>query len=213
MYMLLGNMPMIALNSFLAIIPLVCGWFMVKTRHKWLLLTSTLFWFFFLPNTLYILADLRHLPQQWQQVQTAGKIAVALQYFFYELFGVGCFLLALYPLEKLLLRSRWRNNYIVQAICLIVVNFCVGFGIVLGGVHRLNSWDIITNVPGVIAASLQILFSFKLLLLAVFFGVVANVTYFVFREYREATIAIISKWRRRIISLVNSSMQSLVSIS
>ena len=131
MHVLLENMDMIGLNSFLAIIPLPCGWLMVKTRQKLLRLAFALLWFIFLPNTLYILTDLRYLPRQWHEVHTAGKIAVAFQYLLYELLGVACFLLALSALDKLLARSRWRKKHVVLIVCLIVVNFCMAFGIVL----------------------------------------------------------------------------------
>jgi uncharacterized membrane protein len=189
MRVLLENMPMIGLNSFLALIPLLCGWLMVKTRQKLLQLAFALLWFFFLPNTLYILTDLQYLPEQWHQVHTAGKVAVAFQYLLYELLGVGCFLLALSALEQLLLRSRWRKKHVMLTVCLIVVNFCIGLGIVLGRVQRLNSWDIFLDAPKVIAASFQILSSFELLLFVVLFGIFANGVYFVFRKYRGTTAA------------------------
>lgn len=189
MRVLLENMPMIGLNSFLALIPLLCGWLMVKTRQKLLQLAFALLWFFFLPNTLYILTDLQYLPEQWHQVHTAGKVAVAFQYLLYELLGVGCFLLALSALEKLLLHSRWRKKHVMLTVCLIVVNFCIGLGIVLGRVQRLNSWDIFIDAPKVIAASFQILSSFELLLFVVLFGIFANGVYFVFRKYRGTTAA------------------------
>ncbi len=185
MYMLLENIPMIGVNSILALIPLFCGWLMVKTRQKVLQLVLLLFWFLFLPNTLYTLTDLRYLPYQWHEVHAAGKVALALQYLLYELLGVGCFLLALSAFEKLLLRSRWSKKHVVLTVCLIVVNFCIGLGIVLGRVQRFNSWDIFVAAPTVITAAFSILSSFKLLLFVVIFGVFANVLYFIFRLLRN----------------------------
>src|SRR5256885_10517657 len=193
MHMLLENMSMIGLNSFLALIPLLCGRLMVKTRQKLLQLAFALLWFFFLPNTLYILTDLRYLPEQWHQVHAAGKVAVAFQYLLYELLGVGCFLFALSALEQLLLRTRWRKKHLVLTVCLIVVNFCIGFGIVLGRVQRLNSWDIFVNVPKVIQASFHIVSSLELMLLVVLFGVFANGFYFVWRKCWAISTTLASK--------------------
>jgi uncharacterized membrane protein len=184
MHVLLENLPMIGVNSFLALIPLFCGWLMVKTRQKVLQLVLLPFWFLFLPNTLYTLTDLRYLPYQWHDVHAAGKVALALQYLLYELLGVGCFLFALSAFEKLLLRSRWQKKHVVLTVCLIVINFCIGLGIVLGRVQRFNSWDIFVDAPTVIAAALHNLSSFRLLLFVVFFGVFANVLYFIFRQAR-----------------------------
>jgi uncharacterized membrane protein len=171
-------------NSFLALVPLFCGWLMVKTRHKVLQLALVLLWFIFLPNTLYTLTDLRYLPHQWHAVHIAGKCALAFQYLLYELLGVGCFLLALSAFEKLLLRSRWPKKHIMLTVCLIIVNFCIGLGIVLGRVQRFNSWDIFVDAPTVITAAFSILSSFRLLLFVVLFGVFANALYFVFRQSR-----------------------------
>jgi len=175
---------MIGVNSILALIPLFCGWLMVKTRQKVLQLVLLLFWFLFLPNTLYTLTDLRYLPYQWQDVHAAGKFALALQYLLYELLGVGCFLFALSAFEKLLLRSRWSKKHLVLTVCLIVVNFCIGLGIVLGRVQRFNSWDIFVDALTIIGAAFHNLSSFRLLLFVVLFGVFANALYFVFRQSR-----------------------------
>ena len=68
MSVLLDNMSMIGLNSFLALIPLLFGWLMVKTRQKFFQLSFVLLWFFFLPNTLYTVTDLQYLPEQWHSV-------------------------------------------------------------------------------------------------------------------------------------------------
>jgi uncharacterized membrane protein len=62
MNVLFDNMSMIGWNSFLSLIPIFCGWLMLKTRPKFLQVILALLWFFFLPNTLYILTDLRYLP-------------------------------------------------------------------------------------------------------------------------------------------------------
>ena len=195
MNVLLDNMSMIGLNSFLALTPLLFGWLMVKTRQKFLQLAFALLWFFFLPNTLYTLTDLRYLPEQWHSVHSSGKIALALQYLLYEMLDVSSFLLALYLLEKLLVRSHWRKKQVVLAVCLIVVNFCIGFGIVLGRVQRLNSWDIFVDVPKVIQASLHIVSSVKLMLFVVLFGGFANGFYFVWRKCWGISTALASRWR------------------
>ncbi len=195
MSVLLDNMSMIGLNSFLALIPILFGWLMVKTRQKFLQVALALIWFSFLPNTLYILTDVRYLPEQWNTLSNFGKLGLAVQYTIYELIGLSSFLLALYPLEKTLTLSRWRENNLVLAVLLITVNFFIGFGIVLGRVQRLNSWDIFLDAPKVIHASFHIVSSRDLLLLAVLFGVLASAVYFLFRKYRGVSAALVSKWR------------------
>jgi len=196
MNVLFDNMDMIGLNSFLSLIPICCGWLMLKTRPKFLQGAFALLWFSFLPNTLYILTDLRYLPEQWNALSTVGKLGLAVQYSMYELIGLSSFLLALYPLEKILVRSRWREHKWLLLLLLIAVNFCIGFGMVLGRVQRLNSWDLFIAAPNVLHAAFHIMSSLKLLRLGMLFGVVANLVYFVFRTYRGVSIALVSKSRK-----------------
>ncbi len=196
MSVLRENMPMISLNSFLALIPIVCGWLMMKTRQKFLQGAFALLWFAFLPNTLYILTDLRYVPDQWIVLSRVGKIGLAVQYLLYEFIGVSSFLLALSLLEKTLRGSRWRENKVLLPLLLISVNFCIGFGMVLGRVLRLNSWDIFFAAPKVLHAAFSMLSSLELLLLGVFFGVVANSVYFFFRSFRRISTTLFSKWMR-----------------
>ncbi len=194
MSQLLENMPMIGWNSFLVLVPILCGWLMFKTQQKLLQAAFALLWFFFLPNTLYILTDLRYLPEQWDAMSTFGKLGLAIQYILYELIGLSSFLLAVYPLEKTLLRSRWRENKVLLPFLLITVNFFIGFGMVLGRVQRLNSWDIFLDAPKVIYASFHIVSSLELLFLWMLFGVVANSVYFLFIKCRVVSATLISKW-------------------
>jgi len=127
-------------------------------------------------------------------MSNVGKPGLAVQYIKYELIGLSSFLLALYPLEKTLLLSRWRENKVLLPFLLITVNFFIGFGIVLGRVQRLNSWDIFIDASKVMYASFQIVSSLELLLLVVFFSAVANAIYFLFRKYRGVSAALVSKW-------------------
>jgi len=63
-----------------------------------------------------------------------------------------------------------------------MTNFFLGLGIVLGRVQRINSWDVIVDIPKVIGASLSIFNSLELILFVLFFGVFANVYYFIWRK-------------------------------
>ena len=112
----------------------------------------------------------------------AGQIALALQYLALVLIGLVTFLLALYPVEKSLLRASWLKNKSLVPLFIIATNFFIGLGIVLGRVQRINSWDIVVDIPKVIGASLSIFNSLELILLVLFFGVFANVYYFVCRK-------------------------------
>jgi uncharacterized membrane protein len=179
---LLNNVSWMGWNAFLALIPLIFGWLVLITQQKVLKVACALIWFFFLPNTLYLITDLPHIIWQWHQMHHTGQLVLALQYLILVLIGLITFLLALYPVEKALLRSSWLKKKALVPLFIIVTNFCIGLGIVLGRVMRINSWDIVVDIPKVIGASLSIFTSLELVLFVVFFGVFANVYYFACRK-------------------------------
>ncbi len=179
---LLNNVSWMGWNVFLALIPPIFGWLVLIVRQKALKVACALIWFLFLPNTLYLITDLPHIIWQLHHMHLAGQIALALQYLTLVLIGLVTFILALYPVEKTLLHSSWLKNKSLIPLFIIVMNFFIGIGIVLGRVMRINSWDVIVDISKVIAASISIFSSRELMLLVVFFGVFANVYYFLWRK-------------------------------
>ena len=221
MMILLNNISWMGWNVILALIPPIFGWLLFITRQKVLKVVFALIWFLFLPNTLYLITDLPHIIWQWHRIHHAGQIVLALQYITLVLVGLVTFLLALYPVEKELLRSSWlkkkslvplfivminffiglitfllalypvekallRSSWLKKkslvSLFIIMTNFLLGLGIVLGRVQRINSWDVIVDIPKVIVASLSIFNSLELILFVLFFGIFANVYYFVWRK-------------------------------
>ena len=179
---LLSNMSWMGWNVFLALIPLIFGWLLLITRQKILKVAFALIWFFFLPNTLYLLTDLLHIFRQWHQMHYAGQIALALQYFTLVLVGLATFILALYPVEKTLLLSSWPKKKSLVPLLIIITNFLIGLGIVLGRIQRINSWDIFVDIPKVIGAFVSIFTSLELIVLALLLGLFANCYYFLCRK-------------------------------
>ena len=165
---LLHNISWMGWNVFLALIPPIFGWLLLITRQKNLKVAFALIW-------------------QWHRMHHAGQIALALQYLTLVLIGLITFLLALYPVEKALLRSSWLKKKSLVPLFIIVMNFFIGLGIVLGRVQRINSWDIIVDIPKVIGASVSIFNSLELILFVLFLGVFANVYYFVCRKSFQAS--------------------------
>ena len=182
MRILLSNIHWMGFNVFLALIPLAFGWLILKTRQKVLKVVYALIWFFFLPNTLYLITDLLHIFWQWHRMHPAGQIVLALQYITLVLIGLVTFILALYPVEKALLSSSWPKKKSLVPVLIIITNFFLGLGIVLGRVQRINSWDILVDIPKVVTASINIFTSPELILFVLFFALFANVYYFLCRK-------------------------------
>jgi uncharacterized membrane protein len=95
--------------------------------------------------------------------------------------GLLTFIVALYPFERLLRKGK-NNRKSWHAGIIIGLNFLVGLGIVLGRVHRLNSWDFVVEIDTVISSIIETLTTPHLLLLVLLFGIFSNFTYFLFKD-------------------------------
>src|SRR6059058_756868 len=146
MMILLNNISWMGWNVILALIPPIFGWLLFITRQKVLKVVFALIW-------------------QWHQMHHAGQIVLALQYITLVLVGLVTFLLALYPVEKELLRSSWLKKKSLVPLFIVMINFFIGLGIVLGRAQRINSWDIVADIPKVISASVSIFTSLELILI------------------------------------------------
>lgn len=176
------NTYWMAINIFLAAIAVIFGWLAYDVRQKFLKALFIVIWLFFLPNTLYILTDLIHLPRLWPEVEGAGKLVLIFQFLILEVTGLVSFTMAIKPFEKMLLISRLAKNKWLITTLIVGLNFLVGFGIVLGRVPRLNSWEVLTDTGKVVSGSLNVISSPDLLLLTFIFGVVGNLAYFLIKE-------------------------------
>ena len=174
------NIAWMVYNLYLAALPVVFCWFLFKMPHKFYTLVVGFLWFLYLPNTIYIFTDLHHLVEQWTRVGAFEKILLVYQYGLLEIIGLTCFLVAFYPLEKILHKYKLPQDKIT--ITLISLNFLMGFAMVLGKIQRVNSWDVFLNPSFVITSGLQLLSSYELLFLGLLFGFFANFFYFLFRE-------------------------------
>src|SRR5437588_1417996 len=125
MIILLNNISWMGWNVILALISPIFGWLLFITRQKVLKVVFALIWFFFLPNTLYLITDLPHIIWQWHHMHHAGQLALALQYLTLVLIGLITFFLSLYPVEKALLRSFWLKNKSLVPLFIIVMNFLI----------------------------------------------------------------------------------------
>jgi len=159
---------------------------MIKARSKFAKILYGFIWFVFLPNTIYILTDITHLFEDWPKVDNLFRAILTIQYTLFSIVGIITFVAAIYFFQKLLQgkSASWRKNKIkpttIIAVC--ILNFIVGFGVVLGGIERTNSWHIFTNPSRVLEDSFDLIYSQELLILSLGVGLFANLTYFIMAE-------------------------------
>jgi len=182
MHIIVFNLNWMAFNIMLAMIPVFFGWLMIRTRTTFLKFLYGSIWFIFLPNSIYLLTDIVHFFEDWSKIGLPYRGIFIFEYMILMLFGIFSFILGLYPLEQLFPKSKnkkQKRKYLVIYVC----NFLIGFGMVLGRVERINSWDIITNIPHVTYEIIHTITSAELLSLAIFFGFLSNVIYFSLKNW------------------------------
>ncbi len=182
MNVLFENVSWMTYNISLGIIAVVLGWFALKSRSKGLRLLFSFAWLLFIPNTIYMITDVTHFPQQFTPQEGLFKTIIFLQYTFLFFWSVETFVIGLYPMEKLFLEFKGAYRKIEASAFVVVVNFIIALGVVVGRVQRANSWDVILNPNKVIADTLALFYSHDLLLLIFFFWILNNVVYFSFRN-------------------------------
>lgn len=176
----LFNIEWMVFNLYLALLPVLFAWFLFKMPNKFYTIIVGFLWFLYLPNTIYIFTDLHHLVEQWSLVNMYGKVLLLYQYAFLEIVGLWCFLVAFYPMERILKNYGLPKNK--RIVMLVGLNFLMGFAMVLGKFERVNSWDAFLNPLFVVTSVWQLFTSHGMLLLAVLFGLFANFFYFLFRD-------------------------------
>ncbi len=175
MEVLYFNFKWMAFNIFLACIPVVLAQVVFTKRFTILKLVGSLTWFIFLPNTIYLVTDIVNLVSDARVISGTYLVADAALFLSLIPIGIITLVLSISPFEKLFIKRR-------NGILLGVLNLFIGFGLVLGRVQRVNSWEILINQQNVVSNSLVILKSAELLVVVVLFALLSQVIYLKFRN-------------------------------
>jgi uncharacterized membrane protein len=167
-------------NCFLAILALGFCYFFIISENKFVKIIFGILWLLFFPNTIYIFTDLEHLIFQWSVISPVLRSLLLLQYIILEIIGVLTFLYAFFPFEKLIASIKAFKKR--KKVLIIAFNFFIAFGMVLGRVERINSWEVFTQPLRVIGSAVHVFTSWELMVLMILFGIVCNCIYFLFRD-------------------------------
>jgi len=183
MWLVFFNASWMLYNIALGFIGVIFGWIMYKSKPVFMQVLFGILWILFVPNSIYMLTDSIHLYADITKVSFVYQVLLVLEYFFLMIIAVILFILSILPFELTVKKLLHKNNHIVISFVLIFMNFIIAFGMVLGRVLRLNSWDVLTNLPEVLRNSIHVLTTSDLLLLTFFFGIICNVVYFSYKYF------------------------------
>ncbi len=179
-------------NLFLSWIPLLIA-FLARAvskrsgRFPLIIALSSVLWLIFFPNAPYMVTDLVHLSVDYNRDLTWHD---SIMLFYYAQISLINGLISLYWMH-----GAWNRTYSKKTgLILLLISFPLGgFGVFLGRIVRLNSWDILHDSPSFFNSIWTSLHDRTALLLSVEFGLLLGTLYFVFwvvLRYR-------SKWLER----------------
>jgi len=138
-------------NLFLIIIPFVLGLLLYKFwertglrsfAHKAVALLIWFVWLLFIPNTAYVMSEIRHLINYCpvnSPFQVCEKNAWMILFFFcYSIIGWVSFVYLLNQMKKLL--SEIMGNLISYLFIILIIPL-IALGFLLGLINRWNSWE------------------------------------------------------------------------
>ena len=165
-------------NLFLSWIPLLIA-FLARTVSKRfgqlpiVIALLSVFWLIFFPNAPYMVTDLVHLSVDYNRDLTWHD---AIMLFYYAQISLINGLVSLYWMH-----GSWRRTYSKNiGLALLLISFPLGgFGVFLGRIVRLNSWDILHDTQSFFDDIWSSVYDRTALLLSVEFGLLLGTLYFV----------------------------------
>lgn len=169
-------------NIFLAFISVFFGLFMFRASSLKLKVLFGFIWLLFVPNSIYILTDLIHFPSELARTDSLLVIPLFLEYLILEICGIFAFVLSVYFFEVTLKNKTFKLKSSMITLLIILANFLIGFGIVVGRVQRTNSWEVITNPGRVLRDAYNIVVNPNLFVFTITMGVLGNLVYFFLKD-------------------------------
>lgn len=165
-------------NVGLAVIPIIFGWIALKNKSAIVKIPAGLVWFFFIPNTIYLVTDFINLARD---VRFISGIYLTIDIAIYLVLipiGIITYIVSVFPFEKWFV----KNRHVDKNLAVFILNLFIGFGLVLGRILRANSWEVITNFQSVVAKSIEIVKSAELILAVFGFAILCQAIYIIFKK-------------------------------
>lgn len=195
MYLSLENLSWMSFNLFLALLGVVFAWFFYYSRKPFFSFIFFILWVLFIPNTIYLITDLQHLPVQWIKVDLLPKLILLIEYIGLAIIGIITFIVSMYPVDKVFSEFHLKKKPEAKFMILVFVNLFISFALVLGKYQRTHSWYVFSDFPKVSSDVTIILKTPELLATVLFLGLVINLTYF---GFKHIVLVKVSKKRAKI---------------
>lgn len=160
-------------NLFLAWIPVFLALYAEKKDSFITVSAISMLWLLFFPNAPYIITDLVHLTPQGGNLYWHHQIMI----FSYAFVSLACGLLSLYWMQRVWTRVFSQRISFWAGFASIGLS---GYGIFLGRIERLNSWDLFVHPFSLVRLILHSARSFTAILMTVEFSLFIGLAYWMF---------------------------------
>ncbi|WP_057489917.1 DUF1361 domain-containing protein [Streptococcus orisasini] len=126
-------------NMFLALLALDFSFCLNRFKNSVLALLLGLLWFFFYPNTFYMLTDMVHMDFVTSVFSDPRSLILYFLFLASILFGLLC---GAESISQVFKRFNVKDFY-VKLILMLLLSFVSSVAIHLGRYARLNSWDMV----------------------------------------------------------------------
>ena len=167
------------LNIFLALLGVAFGYFFLYVKNFYFKALFFSLWLLFIPNTIYLVTDIEHFWGQFLKLSPIYQGILIGQYLTIIIIGIITFCIGVYPLEKSLSKV-WSQKRALTITFLVLVNYLIALGVMMGRIERVNSWDVFIEPLNVINSGFNLLISPPSLLLVLLYGSFCNILYFLF---------------------------------
>lgn len=175
------NFSWMAFNTILAFAPIILVVLLRFRLNTIVHLILFFFWLIFLPNTIYLVTDLQHLPYQILRVKMSEQLILIFQYSTLASLGVMTYAYSLEPISAIF--KKLKLPEMKKEVLYILINYVIAFGVIMGKVQRTHSWYIFTNPARVVEDMIATATNTNLLVLIFLFGSVVNILFFLFKDY------------------------------
>ena len=165
-------------NLFLSWIPLMAAFFINNITRRFgrlpfLVIAVSLFWLAFFPNAPYMITDLAHLSVDYQRDLTWHDTIMLFCYAEVSLFNG---LVSLYWIHQTWIRIFKKKT---STTLLLLSLPLAGFGVYLGRVRRMNSWDILHDPRLILENLFQSMLDRTALVISLEIGLLLGMLYLV----------------------------------
>jgi len=178
MKIIVDNFEWMTFNVVLSLLPILFAYLFLKTKNDFLKVIFFGIWLVFIPNTIYLITDLKHLIIQVDKFDIVFDLLLIMQYIALTIIGVISYVYALNPIVEFVKKRIFKQTDVI----IIGFNFVISFGVALGRFERTQSWNVISQPLRVINDINSILMSTETLLFVLLFGTLVNLIWFYWKR-------------------------------